>query len=144
MKRAVFRYVEAELFDYHHTRRELEDLRLAIMEEGPDPGLVVMDSRARPPSDSTYEKTARLLTNRRLRKMEETVRAVDRVVERLPADRQRLVELKYFRGRLSNLGVADELNVSLRTFYRWRDEVVVAVAVEMGLVNAVDVNGRAS
>lgn len=144
MKRAVFRYVEAELYDYPFTKRELESLRLDIIEEGPDPGRIVVGDQKRRVTDPTYSKTARLLTNRRLKRMEETVRAIERVLERLPADKRRLVELKYFRCRLSNPGVAHALNVSLRTFYRWREEVVAAVAVELGLVNAAGINGRAS
>jgi len=144
VKNAVFRYVEAELYDYPFTKRDLESLRLDIIEEGPDPGMVRAASRTTEVSDPTLSKATKLLTNRRLARMEDTVRAIERVLDRLPAEKYRLVELKYFQGRLSNLGVADALKVSLRTFYRWREEIVMAVAVEMGLVNAADVNGRAS
>lgn len=117
MKRAVFRYVEAELYDYPFIKRELEDLRAAIIEEGPDPGKVVVGREKTRFTDPTYTKAQRLLTNRRLSRMEDTVRAIEEVLGRLSAEKRRLVELKYFQGRLSNLGVADALNVNLRTFY---------------------------
>lgn len=138
MKRAVFRYVEAELYDYPFIKRELEDLRAAIIEEGPDPGKVVVGREKTRFTDPTYTKAQRLLTNRRLSRMEDTVRAIEEVLGRLSAEKRRLVELKYFQGRLSNLGVADALNVSLRTFYYWRGQIVRTVAVEMGLVDVTE------
>lgn len=142
MKRAIFRYVEAELYDYPYTKEEIESLRDNIIEAVPV--LDNIEGASRKPtyklSDPTFTKAGRLLTNRRLRRMEETVNAIERVLARLPKEKMELVKLKYWDCRLSNRGVAEALHVSDATYYRWRNEIVTAVAIEMGLVNAVKVS----
>ncbi|MCK9268491.1 MAG: hypothetical protein M0P14_07260 [Alkaliphilus sp.] len=141
MKKAIFRYVETELFDYPYTKEDIESLRDNIIEAVP-----IFDSAngmSRKPnykiSDSTYSKGTQLLTNRRLRRMEETVTAIDKVLAKLPKEKMELVRLKYWECRLSNHGVAEALHVSDATYYRWRNEVVTAVAIELGLVNVAEV-----
>lgn len=139
MKRAVFRYVEAELYDYPFTVKEIARLRADIALEGQGLEAALLQEHVtggRQP-DPTREKAIRLLTNRRLRRMEETVAAIQRVYDRLPPEKQRLVDLKYWQ-RYGNLAVATRLHISRATFYRWRAEVVTAVAVELGLANAVE------
>lgn len=139
MKKAIFRYIEAELYDYHQTKRLLEELKLDIIEEGPQPDLLVLSMDKMRISNPTLTKTTRLLTNKRITKMSETVTAIRKVYSRLPGEKQRLVELKYWDGKYSNQGVAEEANISIATFYRWRREVVVGVAIELGLVSAAEV-----
>lgn len=144
MKKAVFRYVEAELYDYPYTKRDIESIREDIIESGRTlEGFLTEALRlgtipcGGTPSDPTAHKAIRLLTNRRLKRMEETVAAIERVLARLPAEKKRLVELKYWDGRYTDKGIIQQLNISERTYYRWRREIVLAVAIEMGLVNAV-------
>jgi len=138
IKSAVFKYIEAELYDYPQTKQAIEELKEDIIEEAP-----VLDDvggNTHRVSNPTLSKTMRLVTNRRLARMEQTVAAIDRVLNSLDPDRRRLVELKYFEKRLANAGVAMELNISDATFYRWRNEIILLVAVELGLANAVEVS----
>lgn len=72
-------------------------------------------------------KVLRLETDRNTIHLENSVKAVDDVLSVLSAEYSRLVELKYFR-TCSNQYVADELNISLRTFYHWRDKVLTLFA----------------
>lgn len=140
MKRAIFEYIEAELFDYRQTRQAIEELRLDIIEEGHRLDLLFFDSAplTNKITNPTLNKTIQLLTNKRINKMVETVMAIERVYHRAPAEKQRLIQLKYWDGRYSNHGVAEKLNVSLATYYRWRRDIVLAVAIEMGLINAAE------
>jgi len=140
MKKALFRYIEAELYDYHKTKKDLESLRAEIIESGqelyhPDDEGIHPQNRI---SDPTGEKTMKLLTNRRITKMTETIRAIDKVYSRLEKDKQKLVELKYWTHRSGKTGndvIALELGVSDATFYRWRSDVVSAVAIELGMMD---------
>lgn len=138
MKRAVFRYVEAELYDYPWTKQEIARLRTDIALEGPALEAALLGHRVTGGQlpDPTVAKTIRLLTNRRLQRMEETVAAIERVLDRLPPEMQRLVQLKYWE-RWGPWRITEELHISERTYYRWRAAVVRAVAVELGLVNPV-------
>ena len=90
-------------------------------------------------SDPTYSRISQLLTNRRLKRMEETVTVIEKVLSGLPKEKYKLVELKYWDCRLSNRGIAEALHVSDATYYRWRNEIVKAVVVELGLINAAQI-----
>lgn len=139
MRREVFRYVEAELFDYPWTLKEIARLRADIALEGVALEEALLGARVsggRLP-DPTREKAIRLITNRRLKRMEETVEAIERVLSRLPAEMRELVRLRYWE-RWGRVRVCEELHISERTYYRWRAAVVRAVAVEMGLVNGAE------
>jgi len=134
VKRAVFRYVEAELYDYPATKAEYEELRRAICERAM-PGSILKlptDASGGEVTDPTFRSTTVLLANRRLARMGEVIRAIDRVFRRLPRHKQRLVALKYWRRR-PDREVMEALHVSERTFYRWRREVVAAVGQHLGL-----------
>jgi hypothetical protein len=69
--------------------------------------------------------------------MEDTCRAIQRVVEALPEDKYKLVELKYWTRpqTRTDQGIAMAINCSIMTYYRWKDGILLALAKEMGLVN---------
>lgn len=46
----------------------------------------------------------------------------------------RLVEEKYFKRRLTDEGIWNELHISMKTFYRWRREVIEIIAERLGWV----------
>lgn len=137
MKKSVFRYIEAELYDYHETLKEIDLLREEILEGSSR--VKVSGGKSPSKSDPTASKVSRLLMDRRLQRLEEVATAIGKVFEQLPREKQKLVELKYWDGRYSNAGVAHELHIGEMTFYRWRRQIIQAVARELGLL---DINGR--
>jgi RinA family phage transcriptional activator len=141
LRRATFRYVEAELYDYPYTRQNIDSLREDIIDAGVRLEAATLQARVQSNRvyDPTESKGVRLVTNKRLTRMQETVEAIDRVWARLDEDKRRLVELKYWDGRYTDKGIAEQLHASMRTYYRWRQGIVYAVAVEMGLANAINV-----
>jgi RinA family phage transcriptional activator len=137
LKKSVFRYIEAEIYDYHETLKEIDLLREEILEGSSH--AEASGGRSTHKSDPTSAKVSRLLMDRRLQRLEEIATAIGRVYDNLPREKQRLVELKYWDGRYSNAGVAHELHIGEMTFYRWRRQIIQAIARELGLL---DINGR--
>jgi len=135
LRKEIRKYIESELRHYRENRKEIEAMREDIVEGSPG-GL---DGQPRGPgiSNPTERNATRLLTNRRLGKLEETVNAIEIVVEELDEDRRKLIEYTYFKRprTLTDAGVACRLNVSIRTFYRWRDLIIHRIAHELGLVD---------
>ena len=132
-KDSKFRYVEAELYSYPETLNEIELIREQILESTSQPDTMArVQSSGK--SDPTGARAALLFTHRRLRHLEQVRDAIDHAFNKLPPEKQKLIQLKYWEKRLANKGVAEELFVSEMTFYRWREQIVVAVAYEMGLV----------
>jgi len=137
LKKSVFRYIEAELYDYHETLKEIDLIREQILEESSH--AEVSGGKSTRKSDPTANKVTRLLTHRRLKRLEEVMTAIGRVYDSLPREKQRLIELKYWDGRYSNSGVAQQLHIGEMTFYRWRRQIIQAIARELGLL---DMQGR--
>jgi len=138
LRKDIKAYIESELRNYEHSKKDLEDIKEDILEGGSAGDN--MGIRGSGPSDTTGSKALRLITNKRVKKLEETIRAIDVVVGELDEEKYRLVELKYWqRPRLlSDMGIAQQLNISRPTLYRWIDGILLAIAVEIGLVDMIN------
>jgi RinA family phage transcriptional activator len=134
MRREIKAYIEAELKDYNDTLRQIgEDKNeLILSSHCPDDSGI----RGTDISNPTHNKAVQLMTNKRIRRMEDTCRAIQRVVEALPEDKYKLVELKYWTRpqTRTDQGIAMAINCSIMTYYRWKDGILLALAKEMGLV----------
>lgn len=130
-QRAYFRLIEKEIYQYHNTKRQLEDLRSAIIDER---GLQEVPSGGRI-SDTTANKAVRLVSSTSLYQMERAVRAIEESFEELdhlgPVVKE-MIRLKYWDKRLKDYGIMQQLNIPRTTFYRWRDGFVHSIASKLG------------
>lgn len=133
LNKQVRSYIEFELKHYPQTKKELEQLRNSIIEESGQADETGI--RGSGTGDPTSKKALRLMTNVRLKRMEETVMAIENVMYELDEDKHKLLDLKYWtkRNLLTDIGIADQLGVGIATYYRWKDAIVSCVAREMGL-----------
>ncbi len=129
----VLRYVENELYTYPWRKQDIERLRADIMGESPE-RTERMAVGSENIGDPTLSKTVRLLTSRRLIRMTENYEAITRVYERLDKDKKRLVEMRYWQREYTDYGIYQRLHISRRTYYRWREQILWAIAVELGLL----------
>jgi RinA family phage transcriptional activator len=129
LNRAVFRYVEHELYNYDNTLLEMENLREGIIEAPPLREAVPGTGYV---SDPTARKATQLVTNTALARMARTAAAIERALERLSEDHRTIFELKYRQG-LRWRQVCREMPTSERTYFRLRRELVMMSALEMGL-----------
>ena len=135
IRREIKAYIEAELRDYNDTLRQISEDRNDILLATP-----VHDNNrghSYDISNPSHERAIKLITNKRIKRMEQTCRAIEAVVGSLPEDRFKLVDLKYWTKpqTLTDTGIAIKLNISQRTYYNWKDAVIMALALELGLVN---------
>ena len=132
LPRAVFRYIEHELYNYDNTLNEIQRMRDEIIdapplrETIPDAGYI---------SDPTAKKATKLVTNTALVRMTRTVAAIDKALSRLPENRRALFNMKY-RQDLPWQQVCVEMSVSERSYFRMRRELVEMVALELGLAES--------
>lgn len=132
LARAVFKYVEHELYNYDYTKESLKELKEDIINEIPYKEVVPGAGYV---SDPTGKKAVKLVTSKALSRMAKVVMAIDRALSRLSDDHRQLFELKY-RQCLPWQRVCDEMPTSERTYFRLRRELVVMVAVELGLAES--------
>lgn len=137
-QRANRKVIEAELRNYHQTKKELELLREEIIESGYgicyDTIKVDGGSIGKP----TESKAMMLLTSTVIRESERRVRAITDLLDLMRADADpskfRFVELKYFDGRFTDYDLAQQLNISIATLYRWQNQVVHFIAERLGFI----------
>ncbi|MDR5659019.1 hypothetical protein RH915_05915 [Serpentinicella sp. ANB-PHB4] len=135
MRKELKAYIEVELKNYHQSKRDLEEIRESIIEGfSSEDNMGIRGSRT---SYATGSKAMKLITNKRMKKLEETIAVIDNVIGELDEEKYKLIELKYWTrpSKLTDEGIASELSVGRATFYRWKDGILLAIASEMCLVH---------
>lgn len=128
---------EADLRNYPRNCRELEERRYDLLHQTPHPadGLPKQKGRI---GDPTFATVAKLSASTRLEFLERTCSTVERCLAVLDYDidrqrnKQRIVELLYWREGYTVEKVAQELNYSVRTVFMWKAEILKTIAEEMG------------
>lgn len=132
IRRANFRMIEAELYCYEESKRQLELLREEIIESTPSQEISVKSS----PGDPTQTKAIKLVNNREIIEMERRLKAIDKAIEILKTNNEprkyELLKMKYFERKYTDIGICMELGISERTFYRWRREIIELIANFLG------------
>lgn len=137
MRTDIKNFIEAELRDYHKTKKDLEEAKEDIASEG------IIPTMSHAQSGPTYKinratesKAMKLVTNKRIKRMEDVINAIDIVLGELPEDRIELIELKYWQRprKLTDAGIWTRLSIDRSTFYRWDYGIKIAIAVELGLM----------
>ena len=132
IKRANFKMIEAELYCYEESKRQLEFLREDIIESTPSHEINVKTG----PGDPTQTKVIKLVNSREIIEMERRLKAIDKAIEILKTSNEprkyELLRMKYFERRYTDVGICMELGISERTFYRWRREIIELIANFLG------------
>lgn len=134
IKKATFKHIESELYSYKDTLKEIEELRKNIMFCNENQDENVGGGRSSFISDPTSRIGTRLVTHKRLGKLEEIANAIEKVYTGLPEEYQKLVRLKYWTRpqTLTWEGIADKIPVSRRTAFNMRDEIINTIAEVLG------------
>ncbi len=133
VEKSNFKVIEAELYCYHESKRYLEDLREEIL-EGSATQEVGMAVQSGTTGDTTMNKAIKLTSSREILECERRIRAIEKVLKMLEKDdkKLRLVQMKYFQRKYTDIGIAMELDISERTFYNWRKEAIRLIAEQLG------------
>lgn len=133
-ERAAFRLIECELYNYHQTKQELESYRNDLIESSS--GSIDSIRSTSGPSDPTSKKVIVLTNSIAIREMERRLCAIEHAIQLLEnhpdKGRIKLVKLKYFERELTDQGICTRLNISERTFRRWRTDTVKIIADRLG------------
>lgn len=130
---AAIRYLENELIHYRENKIELAKLHEEIEESSPAPpdGM----PRGSTTSNPTESKAIRLMSSRTIIYLDRRLGAIERVVSRYCDNEEmmKLIRLRYIDNTHTAFGVMREVNISQKTFYRWRRELMEDLANELGL-----------
>lgn len=134
LKKATFKHIESELYSYHDTLKEINNLRKDIMFCNENDDENIGGGRNNLPSSPTERIATRLATHKRLIQLEEVTNAIYKVYTGLPEDYQKLVKLKYWTRpqTLTWEGIAGSVPVSRSWAFKMRDEIVYAIGEVLG------------
>ena len=126
------KHIEAEIYDYHDTLKRIKARREELMsdparEEG-------MPSSPTLPSSTVERYATRITMDRQLQELERVASAVEHVYNICDDGRKQLIRMKYWtKPQLKSWeGIAQELHISRRQAFYWRDEIVQAVGEQLG------------
>ena len=126
---SIFKYVEHELYNYEQTKKDLGLYKESIIESTPKSEVPVMSAL----SDTTASKVIKMTESTFVLKLERVSKAIETGLSRLSNNHKKLFKLKYINC-LPMKEIYLEMNISDRSYYRIRREVVIAVAQQMGLL----------
>lgn len=126
----VYKYIDYELLHYEDNKKRLDEIREEILEASPLPPDGQPHGQGST-SNPTEQKAVKLISSVALMKIEKTIGAIDKVYDHLENDYKKFFDWNYKR----NAGIVktcQEVNISEKTYHRWRDRIVYMVGEEMG------------
>lgn len=133
IRKATFKHIEAELYSYKDTQKEIQKLRIEIMagQSFEDESGIRGTEISRP----TERIATRLLTHKTLRNLEEIVEAIDFATSHLSDDHRKVINTKYWsKKNLSWDDVSIQLNMHRNTAMKLRKDVVLLIADKIGWI----------
>lgn len=133
IRKGTFKHIESELFAYHDTKREINQIKQDII-KGTASFENIGGGRSNIPGDPTGMTATLIVTHRKIEQLEKIVSAIESVHERLSREKQMLIRLKYWTKPqpLTWEGIAQQIHISRRQALNWRDEIVFAISKEIG------------
>lgn len=130
-----YKEIEYYLYNYHKIRRDVKLRREAIIEEGRK-NIDEHGGGISFHSDPTSGRAIRLCKDD-IVKCEKWIECVEQAIDRYEGDAKGRLLQKNYIDELSVKQTCEELEISRKTFYNWKDEIVTYIAfkaVEKGLI----------
>lgn len=127
----VFKYIEGELRAYNQMRKDLEMIKDDIIFTAPEQ----QEGHSNTPGDPTMQKAIkihnRIYSSPQLQQMQKNVDAIRKVYYRCGEQKRQVIELCYWNQRYTLEGLAYKLDVTRKTVYNWRKQIIYAIAIEL-------------
>ncbi len=119
--RHVYKFIEAELYDYKINKKTLEALKNDVYMSTPSGDRT---GRSSGRGSTAEAKVMQLMSDRQIQRLEFSVRAIDDVLETLTEEERKLVKMKYFDKAYKNKGLAMVLRMSEPTIIDIKKEII--------------------
>ena len=137
IERHIYQYIEGELRNYRTYKRLIEEY---------DKELLYSGAKSAMSGDTTGRYSQNLITNptsfeamkaitsdHRIQRAKDIVNQINDVLQELDNEDKQLIELRYFGGWLTDMGVSREMNMSLRTVARRKRRIFKKLELRMML-----------
>lgn len=130
--RDIYRFVEYELYHYKEYKARIELEKRNILDSSSNllSGMPRSNKIANEPLHKTIDMNESpaivLLTHR--------VNVIENAIKRLSDTEKSLFDILYINGKKNVYNICAELLISERTFQRYKSNIIIETAMEMGLV----------
>ena len=131
----IRQHIEWQIEHYHEDRRQLKIAKDDMIPSPTASYSLTAGTSSSNVNRSTENIAVRIETNQYIKQLEQSCTAIERVLCRLPAEDKELIEIYYWRHEYTADGVGMKLNMTRRTVYRHINDILTAVALEMGYIN---------
>lgn len=128
IQKSNIRLIEAELYTYNETKNELKLLEDDIIDSSPFIETAVQSDLL----DSTASKVIKLSSSKELLEIRRRINAIEKALSILSEEKMKLVRLKYFERKLTDIGIINELHIGSKTYYRWKKEIIELIGSYLG------------
>ena len=129
-------FVEWQLSHYQDDKRELEQRKTDLIPSPTAGYSLTAGVSGGTVHRSTEDVTLSIESNQYVRQLTQSCDAIDKVLERLPPEDIKLIELVYWKHEFTPEGAGAKLHMSRRTAYRHVNNILTAVALEIGYISA--------
>lgn len=132
LDKSTYKYIESEIKHYHQTLKEYQNRKQEILHDRN--GADQVGGQSNLPSAPTESYALRLIDDRRMTRLRVTVDAIESVLSSCNQKQSDFVRLYFFAKPQKKTidGIASDLDISRRTLFRMRNEIVYSVAKLMG------------
>jgi RinA family phage transcriptional activator len=126
-------YVEWQLEHYHEDKKQLEEIKGAMM-----PQITTSygtGGHGNAISTPTEDAAMRMATNAYIQSTERSVRAIEHTLARCDSTSRALIDMVYWKRTMTATGAAMRCNVSKSSAYRKINFILTSIALELGLLN---------
>lgn len=128
----VYKYINYELMHYEEYKKLLKEEKENIITNSPLPPDGQPKGKGMP-GKPTENKAIKISTSVAIMKMEKTIKAIDTAYNDFSDEYRRVFDL-YYIGKYGIVKTCRDANISEKTFYRWRDNIVYSVGTELGVI----------
>lgn len=128
-------FVSWQLEHYYQNRQQLEKIKRDLIPSA-TPNYSSVGGHSSEASRSTEDITLQITSSVYVQQLEKTVNAIGYVLGRLDPLDTKLITLVFFDGTYTVEGAAQVVNLSRTAAYNHVNSVLVAIALELGLINA--------
>lgn len=122
-----------ELEHYPESKRQIEQYRNDIITA--KDYTIDGQPRGTDTGDPTARKVEKIERSAYIRQTEQTIEAIERVLNRQPPEKIKAIDLMYWRGTHTATGAGKMVGADRATVYRWVNDIAVKIAKELGFLN---------
>ena len=130
IRKSTFRYIEQEIYDYHKSKRHFDEITKNIIFATTEKHEI----RGTEISDPTFSSVSMLVSDKVRSRIAINLNAIDAAFGGLDNTKRVILEDKYWeRPYLTWTTIAEIHFQDRRTVYNWRTEMVLGIAMTLGL-----------